>query len=52
MNKNRIEGAVDQDERASSREVLVIEGKRRKFGGRAAKEWVLTWGDLALCLKG
>ncbi len=52
MDKNRIEGAVYQGERAMNREVLVIKGKRRKFGGRAVKECVLTWGDLALCLKG
>lgn len=26
--------------------------KRRRSGGRAEKECVLTWGDLALCLKG
>jgi hypothetical protein len=52
MNKNRIEGAADQGERASNREALVIKGKRRKFGGRAAKECVLTWGDLASRLKG
>jgi RNA-directed DNA polymerase len=52
MNKNRIEGAADQGERARSREALVIKGKRRRSGGRAAKECVLTWGDLALRLKG
>jgi hypothetical protein len=26
--------------------------RTRKSGGRAVKECVLTWGDLALCLKG
>ena len=52
MNKNRIEGAAEQGERASIREALVIKAKRRKFGGCAAKECVLTWGDLALRLKG
>ena len=52
MNKNRIEGGADQGERARNREAVVIKGKRRKFGGRAVKECVLTWGDLALCLKG
>jgi hypothetical protein len=52
MNKNRIEGAADQGERASDREALVTKGKRRRFGGRAVKECALTWGDLALCLKG
>ena len=52
MNKNRIEGAADQGERARDREALVTKGRRRRSGGRAAKECVLTWGDLALCLKG
>jgi hypothetical protein len=52
MNKNRIEGGAVQGERARIREALVTKGRRRKFGGRAMKEWVLTWGDLALCLKG
>lgn len=52
MNKNRIEGAADQGERAMNREALVTKGKRRRSGGRAVKECVLTWGDLALCLKG
>src|ERR1700757_5454448 len=47
MNKNRIEGVADQGERASNRETLVINGKRRRSGGRAVKECVLTWGDLA-----
>ena len=52
MNKNRIEGVADQGERANNRKALVIKGKRRRSGGRAVKECVLTWGDLALCLKG
>lgn len=52
MNKNRIEGVAEQGERATNRETLVIKGKRRRSGGRAVKECVLTWGDLALCLKG
>jgi len=52
MNKNRIEGAADQGERAINREALVTKGKRRRSGGRAAKECVLTWGDPALRLKG
>ncbi len=47
MNKNRIEGAADQGERANDREALVTKGKRRRSGGRAVKECVLTWGDLA-----
>ena len=49
MDKNRIEGAAEQ---ARSREALVVKAKRRKFGGCAVKECVLTRGDLALCLKG
>ena len=52
MNKNRIEGAAEQGERASNREALVIKARRRKSGGCAATECVLTRGDLALCLKG
>jgi hypothetical protein len=52
MNKNRIKGAADQGERARDREALVTKGKRRRSGGRAVKECVLIWGDLALCLKG
>ena len=52
MDKNRIEGAVEQGERARNREALVIKARRRKSGGCAVKECVLTWGDLALCLKG
>ena len=52
MDKNRIEGAAEQGERATNREALVIKAKRRRSGGCAVKECVLTWGDLALCLKG
>jgi len=52
MNKNRIEGASDQGERAYNREALVTKGRWRRLGGRAVKECVLTWGDLALHLKG
>jgi hypothetical protein len=52
MYKNRIEGAAEQDERARNREVLVVKAKWRKSGGCAVKECVLTWGDLASCLKG
>ena len=52
MNKNRIKGGADQGERASDREALVTKGRWRRSGGRAVKECVLTWGDLALCLKG
>jgi len=52
MNKNRIEGGADQGERAMNREALVIKAGWRRSGGCAAKECVLTRGDLALCLKG
>ena len=52
MNKNRIEGAAEQGERAMSREALVIKARQRRSGGCAVKECVLTRGDLALWLKG
>ena len=52
MDKNRIEGAAEQGERAMNREALVAKAKLRKSGGCAGKECVLTWGDLASCLKG
>jgi hypothetical protein len=52
MDKNRIEGAAEQGERATNRKALVVKARWRKSGGRAGKDRVLTWGDLALCLKG
>jgi hypothetical protein len=52
MDKNRIGGAAKQGERARSREALVVKAKWRKSDGCAVKECVLTWGDLASCLKG
>ena len=52
MNKNRIEGGADQGERAKDREAFVTKGRWRRSGGCAMKECVLTWGDLASCLKG
>ncbi|MGF6976845.1 hypothetical protein QFZ94_005295 [Paraburkholderia sp. JPY465] len=52
MNKNRIEGAAEQGERAKNREALVTKVKWRRCGGCAMKECVLTWGGLASCLKG
>lgn len=52
MNKNRIEGAAEQGERANDREALVIKARWRRSGGCAVKECVLTRGDLALRLKG
>ncbi len=52
MNKNRIEGADEQGEWAVYHEALVTKAKRRRYGGCGMKVCVLTWGDLALCLKG
>ena len=52
MDKNRIGGGAEQGERASKREALVAKARRRKFGGCAEKDRVLTWGDLASWLKG
>ncbi|NUY03982.1 hypothetical protein G5S42_30690 [Paraburkholderia sp. JPY169] len=52
MNKNRIEGAVKQGEWANNHKALVTKAKRRRYGGCAMKECVVTWGDLASCLKG
>jgi hypothetical protein len=52
MNKNWIEGAAEQGERANDREALVIKARWRRSGGCAAKECVHTRGDLASRLKG
>jgi hypothetical protein len=52
MNKNWIEGTAEQGERANNRKALVIKVKRCRSSGCAVKECVLTWGDLASCLKG
>jgi len=52
MNKNRIQGATEQGEWAKDHKALVTKARWRKCGGCAMKECVLTWGDLALCLKG
>ena len=52
MNKNCIEGVAKQGERAVYRKALVIKARRRRCSGCAAKECVLTRGDLALRLKG
>ena len=52
MNKNRIEGTAKQGKQAIDCEALVIKAKRCRSGGCAMKECVLTWGDLASCLKG
>ena len=52
MNKNCIEGVAKQGERAIYRKALVIKARWRRCSGCAAKECVLTRGDLALFLKG
>lgn len=52
MDKNCIEGAARQGKWAKNHKALVIKARRRRCGGCAMKECVLTWGDLALCLKG
>ncbi len=52
MDKNQIEGAANQGERAVSCEAFVVKERWRRSGGCAVKDRVLTWGDLALCLKG
>src|SRR5262245_55095186 len=51
-NRNRIEGAPSQDERARKREILATKGDGRRSGDSAAKATTLTWGDLASRLKG
>ena len=52
MNKKRIRGADEQGERANDREALVAKARQRRSDSRASKVDVLTWGDLASCLKG
>ena len=52
MNKNRIQGGVEQGERANDREAVVAKARWRRSGGRASKVDALTWGDLASRLKG
>lgn len=52
MDKNRIEGGAEQGERTTNRKALVIKARRRRSGGCAAKECVLTRGELASRLKG
>ena len=51
-NRNRIRGEANQGERATDREALATKGGQRKSGGWAGKAGALTWGGLALCLKG
>ncbi len=38
--------------RLETAKLLWLRIRRRKSGGCAVKDRVLTWGDLALCLKG
>jgi hypothetical protein len=38
MDKNCIEGAAEQGERATNREALVVKAKRRRCGGCVMKE--------------
>jgi hypothetical protein len=52
MNKNRIRGGDEWGKRANDREAPMVKTRGRRSGGRAVKDSVLTWGDLALCLKG
>ena len=52
MNKKRISGDNEQGERANGREALGANAQCRRSDGRASKVDALTWGDLALCLKG
>jgi len=52
MNKTRKEGVAKQGEWAWNHKALVTKARWRKCGGCAMKVCVLTWGDLALCLKG
>jgi hypothetical protein len=49
---NLIRGAAEQGEQACDCEALVVKAKWRKWGDCAVKDRVLTWGDLALRLKG
>jgi hypothetical protein len=52
MNKNRIRGDAAWGERTNDREAPMAKTQRRRSGGRDSKVDVLTWGDLASCLKG
>jgi hypothetical protein len=52
MDKNQRGGGADQGEQATYCEAFVVNERQRRFGGCAEKDRVLTWGDLALCLKG
>src|SRR5262249_2743096 len=51
-NRNRIGGVADQGERAFDREALATKGKRINPAAVWGTALDLTWGDLALRLKG
>ena len=52
MNKNRMRGIATWGERADYREAPTTKVWRCRSGGDVSKMDVLTWGVLALCLKG
>jgi hypothetical protein len=52
MNNKRIRGDVERGERTNDREAPMANARWRRSDGRASKVDVLTWGDLASCLKG
>lgn len=43
---------MEQGEQAHHCEAFVVKSKSRRSGGCAGKDRVLTWGELASCLKG
>jgi hypothetical protein len=47
MNKNRIKGVAEHGEWALDHKAVVIKATKRRSGGCAVKERVLTRGDLA-----
>ena len=51
-NRNRLQGAADQGNRAADHEALMTKGKRRRSGSCARMVRVLIRGDLALRVKG
>ena len=51
-NRNRMRGEPAQGERAEDCEALVTNGLERRPGDRAVKVMAITWGGLALRLKG
>ena len=52
MNKNRIRGDAPWGEQPATCEAAMDNGVWCRSGGCAEKVSVLTWGDLASCLKG